>query len=87
MATRRTIARVEALAWVLIYGGLFAAVLGLVARDDASVLGLALIAAGAVAVAGGIALIWLRARMAEPMPAPPTAGPIDDVQQPSKGAP
>ena len=54
---------VEALVWVLIYGGLLLLVLGLfVARRDAG-LGWVLGSAGAVRAAAGVALIVVRSRM------------------------
>lgn len=54
---------VEALVWVLIYGGLLLLVLGLfVARSDAG-LGWVLGSAGAVLAAAGVALIVVRSRM------------------------
>jgi len=53
----------ETLAWVLIYGGLLLASLGLflVPRDAA--IGTATIIAGLAAAAAGVLLIWLRSRM------------------------
>ena len=63
MARAATLRRLEALVWVLIYGGLFALVIGLATsrRDEAT--GWALVLAGGLAAAVGAALIWLRARL------------------------
>ena len=56
-------ATVEACVWILIYGGLLLGCLGLfVGRSDAA-LGWTLGGAGAVLVAAGILLIYLRSRM------------------------
>jgi len=57
--------RIEALVWVLLYGGLLAVVLGVfVARQDGgATIGLALWIGGGLAAAGGAALIVLRSRM------------------------
>ena len=54
---------VEALVWVLVYGGLLLLCLGLfVLRGDATLGWLLLLAGGAIAVAG-VALIYIRSRM------------------------
>ena len=54
---------VETWVWVLIYGGLLAVSLGIfVARQD-DVLGTTVVAAGAVAAAAGVVLIYVRSRM------------------------
>jgi hypothetical protein len=59
-------ARVAALIWVLIYGGLFAIALGVALRRTGAPLGEVAIVAGAAAVVAGIMLVWVRSRMAEP---------------------
>ncbi len=54
---------VEALVWVLVYGGLLLLCLGLfVLRGDATLGWLLLLAGGAIAVAG-VALIYIRSRL------------------------
>ena len=54
---------VEALVWVLVYGGLLLLCLGLfVARSDGGLGWLLVLAGGATALAG-VALIYLRSRM------------------------
>jgi hypothetical protein len=56
-------ARVDVLIWVLVYGGLLVAVLGLsVQRSDGGV-GLALMVAGGLFAAIGVLLVYVRSRM------------------------
>jgi hypothetical protein len=55
-------ATLEKLAWVLIYSGLLAACLGLFLMRSDKALGGAIVAAGALDAAAGVALIWLRSR-------------------------
>jgi hypothetical protein len=63
-------ARVEALVWVLIYGGLLMLSLGtFVLRQvggSAIVIAVALFIAGGVAVIAGAVLVFVRARMPDP---------------------
>ncbi len=60
--------RIDRLVWLLIFGGLFGASLGLfVLRLDAA-MGWPLVAAGCVAVVCGVVLIWLRSRMKDDAP-------------------
>jgi hypothetical protein len=63
MASPRALAWVERVAWLLIYGGLFALVLGLATRVRDAVIGWSLILGGAFAAVGGVALIWVRSRL------------------------
>lgn len=56
-------ATVETLVWVLIYGGLLLAVLGLAVQRLEAVLGWSLVALGALAAAVGVSLVWVRSRM------------------------
>jgi hypothetical protein len=54
------------LIWTLIYGGLFAVGLGIaLARNGDEAAGTSLIAAGAIAIAAGVVLIWVRSRLPE----------------------
>jgi hypothetical protein len=63
MASDTTRARIERLAWILLYGGLFSVVLGLAAtKYDAATAWSLLVPGGAMAVAG-IVLIWVRSRL------------------------
>jgi hypothetical protein len=57
--------RVDVWVWVLLYGGLLAAVLGIfVAREEGgAAIGLVLWLGGGLAAAAGVALIVLRSRM------------------------
>jgi hypothetical protein len=63
MATGRTIAWVERLVWILIYGGLLTVVIGLATRGQDATAGWSLIAVGAVAAVVGVFLIWVRSRL------------------------
>ena len=65
MASSRTLQRLHQLIWALIYGGLFARVLGIAtARTDAAV-GWGLIAVGGLAAVAGVVLIGVRSRLDE----------------------
>ena len=61
-----SVARVEALVWILIYGGLLGASLGFAFGRNGKAFGWALIVAGALAVVAGAVLIWVRSRMSGP---------------------
>jgi len=63
MASPRTVAWIERLIWTLIYVGMFIAVLGLATRSRDSATGWSLIVLGAVVVAVGVVLIWVRSRL------------------------
>lgn len=65
--SNKAIAWLQALIWVLIYGGLLTLVLGLsVARQDEDV-GWALVIVGGVVAAAGFVLIYVRSKIkAEP---------------------
>jgi hypothetical protein len=54
---------IDRLIWLLIYGGLFALVLGLATRAREAVVGWTLIVGGALAAAAGAVLIWVRSRL------------------------
>jgi threonine/homoserine/homoserine lactone efflux protein len=56
-------ATVEAWVWILIYGGMLVLSLGLFVRRSDAALGWVLGVAGAVLVATGVLLIYLRSRM------------------------
>jgi hypothetical protein len=68
MATERVIAWVERLAWILVYGGLFSAVLGWVSRREDASTGILLMSTGGLAVVAGAVLIGVRARLRETDP-------------------
>ena len=63
MASAQTIARLDKLIWVLIFGGLFVLILGLATRPAAPATGWTLAVAGGVLAAVGIVLIWVRSRL------------------------
>ena len=67
MASARTLAWVERLAWILIYGGLFAMILGVVTGGVHAVAGWSLGTLGGIALTGGVVLIWVRSRLGEPV--------------------
>ena len=56
-------ARLEAWIWILIYGGLFAIVLGLATGRENETLGWSLSVPGAVVAAVGVVLIYVRSRL------------------------
>ncbi len=63
MADERTLARLDVFAWVLIYGGLFALVLGIASHGHTAVGGWSLSVLGTVAAVAGVVLILVRARL------------------------
>jgi hypothetical protein len=65
MATPRTLARIDALIWSLIYGGLFCLVLGIASHDETAIGGWSLSVLGALAVLAGGVLIVVRSRLRE----------------------
>ena len=62
-ASNKTIARVQQLIWVLIYGGLLSLVLGLSVQRTDDAIGWSLVVAGGVVTAIGFLLIYVRSRM------------------------
>jgi hypothetical protein len=54
---------VEALVWVLIYGGLLLGGLGLFVDREGSAVGIVMVVIGAAALLAGIVLVWVRSRM------------------------
>ncbi|HEY1231091.1 MAG TPA: hypothetical protein VGF26_27630 [Ramlibacter sp.] len=79
MATSRTLAWLDGAAWVLIYGGLFAIVLGLATGDAHLVAGWSMGVIGGCAVVGGIVLIAVRSRLREaPQPGAQSPGTPND---------
>ena len=63
MASERTRARIERLAWILLYGGLFGVVLGLAATKYDAAAAWSLLVTGGVAAIAGIGLVWVRSRL------------------------
>jgi membrane protein implicated in regulation of membrane protease activity len=66
MASERTLARLDVLAWTLIYAGLFALVLGIASHGHTVIGGWSLSVLGVVAAIAGVVLIVVRARLSEP---------------------
>lgn len=63
MTTPKNLKRLQALVWILVYGGLLTLVLGLAtARYDAD-LGACLSTGGGIVAALGVVLIFVRARL------------------------
>ena len=63
MASPRLLARIDTLAWILIYGGLFALILGIASHDETVIGGWSLSIIGAAATVAGIVLIIVRSRL------------------------
>ena len=63
MATAKTLTWIERLVWILIYGGLFALVLGLATRSREPTTAWSLIVLGGCVAAVGVVLIWVRSRL------------------------
>ena len=61
----KSIARLQALIWVLIYGGLLTLVLGLSTERTDDALGWSLVVAGGGVAAAGFVLIYVRSRLKE----------------------
>lgn len=59
----KTIARLQTLIWVLIYGGLLTLVLGLSVQRTHDPLGWSLVVGGGIVAAIGFVLIYVRSRM------------------------
>jgi len=71
MATARTLARLDVLAWTLIYVGLFVLVLGIASHAHTVIGGWSLSVLGVLATVAGVVLIVVRARL-KPEDAPHT---------------
>jgi xanthine/uracil/vitamin C permease (AzgA family) len=63
MVLKWSAARVGALTWVLIFGGVLMLALGLVVSRNDAALGWGIAAVSIAAIAIGVLLIWLRSRM------------------------
>lgn len=63
MVLKTSTARVAALTWVLIFGGMLMLALGLVVGRSDPALGWAIAAASIAAIVVGVLLIWVRSRM------------------------
>ncbi len=65
MASRRLLKWLDVAIWVLVYGGLLTAILGIATSQQAQVLGTWLGFAGGLAALTGFLLILFRARLGE----------------------
>jgi hypothetical protein len=65
MASPQTLARIDQLAWALIFGGLFVLVLGIASHDETVIGGWSLSVLGGMAAAAGAVLIYVRSRLQE----------------------
>jgi len=63
MPSARLLARLDALAWVLIYGGLIALVLGIASHGHTAIGGWSLSVLGGIAALAGVVVIVLRSRL------------------------
>jgi hypothetical protein len=68
MPGERTLARLDAIAWGLIYGGLFVLVLGIASHGRTVLGGWSLSVLGALAAVAGVVLIVVRARISREEP-------------------
>jgi len=66
MVSQGVIDWIERLVWILVYGGLFFILVGVLTGREDEALGLALTLAGGAAVAIGALLIWVRSRVRGP---------------------
>ncbi len=66
MASARTLARLDALIWILIFGGLLVLVLGIASHGETRIGGWSLSVLGGLATIAGVVLIFVRSRLAEP---------------------
>lgn len=81
MTSPRTLARIDALAWVLIYGGLFTLILGIASHGRTAVGGWSLSVLGIAAALAGVVLILVRSRLRPS--APDDAQSQDDPRRPA----
>jgi predicted membrane channel-forming protein YqfA (hemolysin III family) len=65
MASARALAWIERLAWIYIYTGLFAVVLGIASLGRSNGAAWSLMVIGAALTVAGIVLIWVRSRLRE----------------------
>jgi hypothetical protein len=63
MACAKTLAWIDHLAWILIYGGLFALILGVATRPLQPASGWMLVGGGGAAALAGVVLILVRSRL------------------------
>ena len=61
--SNKAVARLQALIWILIYGGLLTLVLGLSVQRTDDAMGWSLVVGGGIVAAVGFALIYVRSRI------------------------
>ena len=61
-----TVARLEAWIWIVIYGGLAVLSVGFALQQQGRSYGVGVMLVGALAVALGVVLIWVRSRIGDP---------------------
>jgi hypothetical protein len=71
MASAKTLARIETLAWVLIYGGLLLVIGSLIAGQAGLAAGPVPMLLGFAGVFGGAVAIWVRSRLKDDTAPPP----------------
>jgi hypothetical protein len=79
MTSARTLAWIDRLVWILIYGGCFGLILGVATGQAHLVAGWSLGVLGGIAITAGIVLIAVRSRLRE------TPAPGAQSQEPSRG--
>ncbi len=61
-------ARLDALVWTLVFGGLLVVGLGIALQRQGAGYGWGVVVAGAVLVAAGVVLVWVRSRVPDSEP-------------------
>jgi vacuolar-type H+-ATPase subunit I/STV1 len=64
----KTLARLDALIWILIFVGLFVLVLGIASHDETAIGGWSLSVLGTLSTVAGVVLIYVRSRLPEAPP-------------------
>ena len=59
-------ARLDAIAWTLIFGGLVVVAVGIALQRNGAGYGWAVAVAGTLVVAAGVVVLWLRSRIRDP---------------------
>ena len=59
-------ARLDAIAWTLVFGGLLVVGVGIALQRNGAGYGWGVVVAGALVVAAGVVVVWLRSRIRDP---------------------
>jgi hypothetical protein len=59
-------ARLDAIVWTLVYGGLLVVGVGIALQRNGAGYGWGVVVAGALVVAAGVVCLWLRSRIRDP---------------------